>query len=234
MTLIVGVTTGTRIQLLSDTRITHPDVTQIEEIPGRLKLVSLSPTICVGYGATRGATNGASSPPGCWPLSQHLERRSTWLPVEGSSRNSRSELAAGNPRTQIAWRCYGMRAPEIDRVRAAHDRMIGIDPNRDARVITFVSPSQPRACRLVDQPRHNSMFDRCTTDDHALDHEPVTGRAGDKCLTRPGAKPESRPKPARAGRSSAQSLDAGEHRTTLHWATAGTCTASTSMMSTAR
>ena len=49
MTLIVGVTTGTKIQLLSDTRITHPDVTQIEEIPGRLKLISLSSTICVGY-----------------------------------------------------------------------------------------------------------------------------------------------------------------------------------------
>jgi hypothetical protein len=90
-----------------------------------------------------------------------------------------------------------MRTLEVDRVRAAHDRMIGIDPNRDARVITFVSRSQPRACRLVDQPRHHLMFDRCTTDDHALDHEPVTERAGDKCLTRPGAEPASRPKPAR-------------------------------------
>jgi len=88
-----------------------------------------------------------------------------------------------------------MRASEIDRVRAVHKRMIGIDPNRDARVITFVSP-QPRACRLVDQPRHHSMFDRCTTDDHALDHEPVTEHAGDKCLRRPGAEPESRPRPA--------------------------------------
>ena len=100
-----------------------------------------------------------------------------------------------------------MRTLEIDRVRAAHDRMIGIDPNRDARVITFVSRSQPRACRLVDQPRHHSMFDRCTTDDHALDHEPVTEHAGDKCLTRPGAEPESRPKPARWRVSNAQSLD---------------------------
>ena len=35
-----------------------------------------------------------------------------------------------------------MRAPEIDRVRAAHDRVIGIDPSRDARVITFVSRPQ--------------------------------------------------------------------------------------------
>jgi hypothetical protein len=64
-------------------------------------------------------------------------------------------------------------------------------------VITFVSRSQPRACRLVDQPRHRSRFDRCTMDDHALDREPVTESAGDKCLTRPGAEPESRPKPAR-------------------------------------
>ena len=89
-----------------------------------------------------------------------------------------------------------MKTPEIDRVGAAHNHMIGIDPSRDARVITFVSRSQPRACRLVDQPRHHSMFDRCTTDDHALDHEPVTEHAGDKCLRRPGAEPESRPKPA--------------------------------------
>ena len=72
-----------------------------------------------------------------------------------------------------------MRALEIDRVRAAHDRMIGIDPNRDARVITFVSRPQLRARRLVDQPRHHSMFDPCMTDDHALDREPVTERAGD-------------------------------------------------------
>ena len=69
-----------------------------------------------------------------------------------------------------------MRTLEIDHVRAAHDRMIGMDPNRDARVITFVSRSQPRACRLVDQPRHHSMFDRCTTDDHALDPKPAHGR----------------------------------------------------------
>ena len=95
-----------------------------------------------------------------------------------------------------------MRTLEIDRVRAAHDRMIGIDPNRDARVITFVSRSQPRACRLVDQSRHHSMFDCCATDDRALDHEPVTEHAGDKRLTTPGAEPESRPKPAhRAGRA---------------------------------
>lgn len=49
MTLIVGARTETRIELISDTRITHPDTTQIEEIPGRLKLVALSPAICVGY-----------------------------------------------------------------------------------------------------------------------------------------------------------------------------------------
>ena len=109
-----------------------------------------------------------------------------------------------------------MRTLEIDHVRAAHDRMIGMDPNRDARVITFVSRSQPRACRLVDQPRHHSMFDRCTTDDHARDRKPVTQRAGDKCLSEArrgaGVKAEARPS---ACRSSAQSFDAGEHRITL-------------------
>lgn len=43
-----------------------------------------------------------------------------------------------------------MRAPEIDRVRAAHDRMIGIDPNRDARVVTFVSrPQHARVDPLI-------------------------------------------------------------------------------------
>ena len=56
-----------------------------------------------------------------------------------------------------------MRAPEIDRVRAAHDRRIRIDPNRDARVVTFVSRPQPRACRLLDPPQHHPMFDRCAT-----------------------------------------------------------------------
>jgi hypothetical protein len=49
VTLIVGIKTGTSIQLLSDTRISHPDVTQVEEIPGRLKIVILRPNLCVGY-----------------------------------------------------------------------------------------------------------------------------------------------------------------------------------------
>jgi hypothetical protein len=31
MTLIVGVNTGSRLLLISGTRITHPDVTQIEQ-----------------------------------------------------------------------------------------------------------------------------------------------------------------------------------------------------------
>jgi len=126
-----------------------------------------------------------------------------------------------------------MRTLEIDRVLAAHGRMIGIDPNRDARVITFVSRSQPRACRLVDQPRHHSMFDCCTTDDHAgsqTSHSACRRQMLNKARRGAGVKAEARPW---AGRSSAQSLDAGEHRTTLHWATAGMCKASTSMMSTA-
>jgi hypothetical protein len=56
MTLVVGLKTQKRVQLLSDTRITHPDVTQIEELPGRLKLVTISPSVCVGYA---GPTNRA-------------------------------------------------------------------------------------------------------------------------------------------------------------------------------
>jgi hypothetical protein len=46
-----------------------------------------------------------------------------------------------------------------------------------------------------------------------------------------GVKAEARPL---AGRSRAQSLDAGEHRTTLHLATAGLCTKSTLTISAAR
>lgn len=37
MTLVVGARIAGSIQLLSDTRISHPDVTRVEEIPGRLK-----------------------------------------------------------------------------------------------------------------------------------------------------------------------------------------------------
>ena len=114
-----------------------------------------------------------------------------------------------------------MRAPEIDRVRAAHDRMIGTDPNRDVSVITFVSRSQPRACRLADRPQLHSRFDRSTEDDHALDRDPVTQRAGDKCLTSPARSRRQGRSPPTGGSSSAQSLDAGEHRTTLPLATAG-------------
>ena len=114
-----------------------------------------------------------------------------------------------------------MRAPEIDRVRAAHGRMIGTDPNRDASVITFVSRSEPRACRLVDQPQHHSRFDRGTEDDHALGRKPVTQRAGDKCSTSPARSRRQGRSPPAGGSSSAQSLDAGEHRTTLPLATAG-------------
>ena len=114
-----------------------------------------------------------------------------------------------------------MRVPEIDRVRAAHDRMIGTDPNRDASVITFVARSQPRACRLVDRPQHHSRFDRGTEDGHALGRKLVTQRAGDKCSTSPARSRRQGRSPPTGGSSSAQSLDAGEHRTTLPLATAG-------------
>lgn len=48
MTLVVGLRQADRVWLLSDSRISHPDVTQVEEIPGRLKLVLLR-DICVAY-----------------------------------------------------------------------------------------------------------------------------------------------------------------------------------------
>lgn len=52
MTLVVGLRSAQRIQLLSDTRISHRDVTQVEELPGRLKIVLLGPNICVAYAGT--------------------------------------------------------------------------------------------------------------------------------------------------------------------------------------
>lgn len=54
-----------------------------------------------------------------------------------------------------------MTAPEIDRVRAAHRRMIGIDPDRDACAVTAVTRLQPRACRLVEPP-HDAGEHRTT------------------------------------------------------------------------
>jgi hypothetical protein len=182
-------------------------------------------------GRQRGRQGGHRAPRLSAPV-KRLGSRSTWPPVDSNSRNSRSGLSAGNPRTQIAWRYFEMRPPEIDRVHAAHDRMIGIDPNRDARVITFVSRSQPCACRLVDQLRRHSMFDRCTTDDHALDREPVTERAGDKCLTRPGAEPASRPKPAhRAGRATRRALTPASTGPRSIWRRQAWRTARTSVLS---
>jgi hypothetical protein len=49
MTLVVGLSSGTDLMLLSDIRISHPDATQVEELPGRLKIVVLSPTLAVAY-----------------------------------------------------------------------------------------------------------------------------------------------------------------------------------------
>jgi hypothetical protein len=49
MTLIVGLKAGDSVRLLTDTRISHPDVTQVEEIPGRLKIVVLNSSLCVAY-----------------------------------------------------------------------------------------------------------------------------------------------------------------------------------------
>jgi hypothetical protein len=55
MTLIVGLRTADSIQLLSDTRISHPDVTQVEEIPGRLKVVVIRRDLCVAYAGSANA-----------------------------------------------------------------------------------------------------------------------------------------------------------------------------------
>jgi hypothetical protein len=52
VTLVVGLRSAQGLHLLSDTRISHRDVTQVEELPGRLKIVLLGPNICVAYAGT--------------------------------------------------------------------------------------------------------------------------------------------------------------------------------------
>src|SRR5689334_7450087 len=79
MTLVLGVRTESGIWLLADTRISHPDITQVEEIPGRLKLITLGSDICVGYaGAADRAidiVNGLPpSPRGFTAVVEELER----------------------------------------------------------------------------------------------------------------------------------------------------------------
>jgi hypothetical protein len=49
MTLIVGIKTSKSIHLFSDTLVSSNDVTKIEEMPGRLKLVAVPGRLCIGY-----------------------------------------------------------------------------------------------------------------------------------------------------------------------------------------
>lgn len=111
-----------------------------------------------------------------------------------------------------AWR---VSAPARGRVLAVHGDVIGSDPDRDARVVTPVTQLQPRACRFGDRPQHNPRFALSTTDDHGSDREAVTESAGGKSTKSPARSRRQGQSPPAAGRSHAQSLDAGEHRATL-------------------
>ncbi len=112
-------------------------------------------------------------------------------------------------------RAWIVSAPAVGRVRAVHGDVIGSDPDRDARVVTPVTQLQPRACRFADRPQHNPRFGLSTTDDHGSDREAVTEHAGGKSTTSPARSRSQGQSPPAAGRSHAQSLDAGEHRATL-------------------
>jgi len=111
-------------------------------------------------------------------------------------------------------------APGLGRVRAVRGDVIGTDPDRDARVVTSVTRLQPRACRFADRPQDDPLLDRCTIDDHASAREAVTESAGGNCMKSPARSRSQGRSPPVAGRSYAQSLDAGEHRATLRIPTA--------------
>ena len=111
-----------------------------------------------------------------------------------------------------AWR---VSAPALGRVRAVHGDVIGSDPNRDARVVTSVTQLQPHVCRFADQPQHDPGCGLSTTHNHASDREAVTESAGGKSTKSPARSRRQGRSPPAAGRSNAQSLDAGEHRATL-------------------
>ena len=118
-------------------------------------------------------------------------------------------------RDRDEYRALIVSAPEVGSVRAAHGRMLGINPDRDAPVVTSVTPLQPRACRFADRPQHNPRFGLSTTNDHGSDREVVTENAGGKSTKSPTRSRSQGQRPPAAGRSHAQSLDAGEHRATL-------------------
>jgi len=49
MTLIAAMSIEGYTRLFADTRVSHPDVTQVEQLPGRLKLLVLHAYLCIGY-----------------------------------------------------------------------------------------------------------------------------------------------------------------------------------------
>ncbi len=73
MSLIVALTSGSRVQILSDSEVSHPDGSRSEVIPGRLKLVVLSPQLCVGYaGAVEPALDAIRTIPKAEDARSHL------------------------------------------------------------------------------------------------------------------------------------------------------------------
>ena len=140
---------------------------------------------------------------------RHVESKN-FHPVTVSARpSSRIDDREGHR----AWR---VSAPALGRVLAVHGDVIGSDPDRDARVVTSVTQLQPRACRFADRAQHNPRFGLSATDDHGSDGEAVTENAGGKSTKSPARSRRQGQSPPAAGRSHAQSLDAGEHRVTLH------------------
>ena len=113
-------------------------------------------------------------------------------------------------------RAWIVSAPALGRVRAVHDDVIGSDPDRDALVVTPVTRLQSRACLFADRPQHNPRLGLSPTDDHGSDREAVTENAGGKSMKGQARSRRQGQSPPAAGRSNAQSLDAGEHRATLH------------------
>ena len=139
---------------------------------------------------------------------QHVERNN----IHPVTVRTRPSSGIDDREGHRAWR---VSARALGCVPAVHGDVIGSDPDRDARVVTPVTQLQPRACRFADRPRHNPRFGLSTTDDHGSDREAVTENAGGKSTKSPARSRRQGQSPPTAGRSHAQSLDAGEHRATL-------------------
>jgi hypothetical protein len=94
LTLIVGLRTGLGVQILSDTRISHPDVTQEEEVPGRLKIITVRPDLCVAYSGRANfaidTVRSVASDPGC----NFESALSILLAAHGESRREVEFIAA--------------------------------------------------------------------------------------------------------------------------------------------